>query len=232
MKFKTQVIQTNYLSPSVKQILFHRPPGFEFLAGQFVTVRFRNKFGKMIKRQYSISSAPTDFKFIELAVTLVKGGPCSTYLHNLKIGDEVEMIGPAGEFVLSTIEGRYKKTFICTGTGVAPFRSMIWDVVPNNTNFIRLVAGYRCKEDALYHNEFESLSHQYENFLYKLCLSRENNPEYPYKKERVTDWLKDEKVLMTSETYICGLDRMVTDVEKILLDKNCQPKDIYYERYD
>ena len=83
-------------------------------------------------RSYSIASWPDGTNVYELLIVLLEGGAGTTYLFNeVKVGSELVFRGPQGVFVLP--ENIEKDIFfICTGTGIAPFRSML--------NFIKLHA--------------------------------------------------------------------------------------------
>ena len=98
---------------------------FDFLPGQFVTLDLpihekRNKRW----RSYSIASYPDGTNVIELVIVLLEGGVGTHYLFNeIKVGSELQLRGPQGVFILPK-EIDKNLFLICTGTGVAPFRSM------------------------------------------------------------------------------------------------------------
>src|SRR5580704_6161059 len=99
-------------------------PDFTFKPGQFVTLDLpiderRNKRW----RSYSIASVPGNNNIIELVIVHLEGGVASRYIFDeIKEGSELILRGPQGVFVLP--ETNEKDIFlICTGTGIAPFRS-------------------------------------------------------------------------------------------------------------
>src|SRR6185312_4141785 len=101
-------------------------PVFNFKPGQFVTLDLpiheqRNKRW----RSYSIASMPDGSNTIELVIVYVEGGLASKYIFTeIKEGSTFTLRGPQGVFVLpETIEKNLY--LICTGTGIAPFRSML-----------------------------------------------------------------------------------------------------------
>src|SRR5215210_1133922 len=99
---------------------------FDFIPGQFVTLDLPIHEKKNKRwRSYSIASSPDGTNVIELVIVLLEGGAGTTYLFNHVIeGSEVSLRGPQGVFVLP--QSLDKDIFlICTGTGVAPFRSML-----------------------------------------------------------------------------------------------------------
>src|SRR6478609_10719955 len=99
---------------------------FDFQPGQFVTLDLpiHEKPAKRI-RSYSIASWPDGTNVFELLIVLLEGGAGTTYLFNeIREGSELTLRGPQGVFVLPE-EIERDIYLICTGTGIAPFRSMI-----------------------------------------------------------------------------------------------------------
>src|SRR5690349_11521598 len=99
---------------------------FDFKPGQFVTLDLpiHEKINKRV-RSYSISSWPDGTNVFELLVVLAEQGLGTHYLFNeVRVGSELVFRGAQGVFTLP--EKLEKDIFlICTGTGIAPFRSMI-----------------------------------------------------------------------------------------------------------
>src|ERR671921_424456 len=106
---------------------------FDFTPGQFVTLDLpiHEKPAKRI-RSYSIASWPDHTNTFELLIVLLDGGAGTTYLFNeVHEGSEITLRGPQGVFVLPETIDR-DLFFICTGTGIAPFRSMVYYIHNNN----------------------------------------------------------------------------------------------------
>src|SRR6187551_3344043 len=99
---------------------------FDFKPGQFVTLDLpiHEKPNKRW-RSYSIASHPGGTNIIELVIVLLDDGAGTHYLFNhVEIGTEVPLRGPQGVFILPEPIDK-DLFFICTGTGIAPFRSMV-----------------------------------------------------------------------------------------------------------
>jgi ferredoxin-NADP reductase len=115
-------------TPTTKRFFFEVKDGsiFDFTPGQFITLDLpihekRNKRW----RSYSIASYPNGTHQFELVIVLLEGGLGTTYLFNeVKVGDAVSFRGPQGVFILPKTLDK-DLYLICTGTGVAPFRSMV-----------------------------------------------------------------------------------------------------------
>jgi len=146
---------------------------FHFEPGQFVTLDLpiHEKPSKRW-RSYSIASWPDGSAVFELVIVLLEGGAGTKYLfEEVGIGSELTLRGPQGSFTLpAQIE---KDLFlICTGTGVAPFRSMVHHILNHNLAHrdIYLIFGCRRLGDALYQKEMEELEMNLTGFPFLLVL--------------------------------------------------------------
>ena len=99
------------------------PPAFQ--AGQYVTIGVVAD-GKLVQRPYSVASAPevVGTQGYELYVRLVDGGAFTPLLWRLPVGHGLRLTGPKGRFTFDPDDAR-RHLFISTGTGSAPFLSMI-----------------------------------------------------------------------------------------------------------
>ena len=149
---------------------------FDFRPGQFVTLDLpiHEKPSKRW-RSYSIASWPDGTNVIELVIVLLDGGAGTNYLFNqVTVGSELTLRGPQGVFILpEPIEKDL--FFICTGTGVAPFRSMSHHILNHNIAHreIYLIFGCRHFGDCLYQRELTELAEKIPAFHYIPTFSRE-----------------------------------------------------------
>ncbi len=105
-------------------------------------------------------------------------GACSNYLCNLSVGDEVLVTGPAGKrFLLPADAERHDYVFIATGTGIAPYRGMVLQLLKGPAGPTRrdiwLLAGAPYTSDLLYHELFLEIEREFDNFHYLQAVSRE-----------------------------------------------------------
>jgi CDP-4-dehydro-6-deoxyglucose reductase len=209
---------------------------FDFHPGQFVTLDLPIHEQKNKRwRSYSIASAPNGKNVIELVIVLLKGGAGTTYLFNeVKIGTEFPVRGPQGKFILP--EELDKDLFlVCTGTGIAPFRSMIHylneqKVMHKN---VHLVFGCRKLTDALYYKELTQLAKDEPNFFFHPVFSREENvPQGAYKgyvHQVYEKLLAEEKD--PARFYLCGWKNMVDEAKERIVALGYEKKDIHLELY-
>ena len=190
--------------------------------------------GKDVTRAYSIASPRGGNRFA-LCLNRVEDGIVSPWLFRLQPGDEIDVHEPLGYFTLR--HPGHRAVFVATGTGIAPFRSMLLDHLPKTEPHITLLFGVRYEEGLLYREELENLAKQYPNFRFLPTITRPT-PAWKGRTGRVQAHLDEALALRTPEelatidVYICGLKEMVDDVRKNLKQRGFDRKQIIYEKYD
>lgn len=206
---------------------------FDFEPGQFVTLDLpiHEKPNKRW-RSYSIASWPDGTNVFELLIVLLEGGLGTTWLfNNAVVGTELTLRGPQGVFTLD--EENYQKDLflICTGTGIAPFRSMANYIKLHNVphNNIYILFGCRTQKDLLYYNELKQLESEMDNFHYLPTLSRE---QWDGKTGYVHALYEE---LCTSKQpasfFLCGWKAMIDEAKKKIQELGYDRKTIHQELY-
>jgi len=210
---------------------------FDFKPGQFVTLDLpisekRNKRW----RSYSIASHPDGSNVIELVVVLLEGGLGTNYLFNeVSVGSELTLRGPQGVFVLPHVIDR-DLFFVCTGTGVAPFRAMVHYIREHNIPHqnIYLIFGTRYLSDCLYKEELEQLSSEMDAFYYLPTFSREDR-SLRHIHHGYVHHLYEEIVLKenkpTAKFYLCGWKNMIDEAKENIIALGYDKHDIHLELY-
>src|ERR1700687_4945047 len=123
--FATRLVRSVSLSPQTKHLEFDVPPvpRFGFVAGQWLSFKTNKPDGEEITRAYSIASPPGEDNRFALCLNRVQDGFMSNFLCDMKEGEEIRCQGPFGDFILRP--PLRDTVFIATGTGIAPFRSML-----------------------------------------------------------------------------------------------------------
>jgi ferredoxin-NADP reductase len=205
---------------------------FIFLPGQFVTLDLPIHEKKNKRwRSYSIASPPTKSNIFELVIVLVEDGSGTNYLFkNIKPGDELTFSGPAGVFTLpQDLEKDY--FMICTGTGIAPFRSMLQYIYQQQipAKHIHLIFGTRTKQDLLYYKEMTELDKIMLNFSYHPILSRENwEGQTGYVHDVYKQLINEER---DAHFLLCGWKNMIDDTRHNLAEMGFDKSQIHYELY-
>jgi len=209
---------------------------FDFIPGQFVTLDLPiHEQPNKRWRSYSIASPPDGTNVFELIIVLMEGGLGTTYLFNeAKVGTEFPVRGPQGHFTL-TDPITMDIFMVCTGTGIAPFRSMIQHIHNKNIPHkeIYLIYGTRKCTDALYLEEMFDLKSKLPSFHYFPTFSREQQvPDghcigYVH---GVYEQLMQGKKEMP-HFYLCGWKDMINDARQRIQSLGVDKKSIHFELY-
>ena len=234
--FAVRLARSVALSEPTKHLEFEVPgqPRFGFVAGQWLSFKANKPDGEEITRAYSIASPPAEDNRFALCLNRVQDGFMSNFLCNMKEGEEIRCQGPFGDFILRP--PLRDTVFIATGTGIAPFRSMLeWllaDPARHLDKQFWLLFGNRTEKDIYYHQEFLTLAARHANFHYMPTLSRAG-PEWQglrgYVQEHLPGILQGRENM---HAYVCGLDKMIKANRELLKSLGWDRKSILYEKYD
>ena len=184
--------------PMLVEIRFEPDEPMDFAPGQYLTLRYDG-----ISRPYSIASSPNEDD-VALCIRHVPEGHLTPKLcQGLETEESVEVRGPNGDFLLND-PSRRDVVFLATGTGAAPFYSMINyifeeenDVFEGQRRDVWLFLGSSWKDDIPYMDEFSELNDEHENFHFVPTCSRETylsdwDGETAYVQHTLMKYLKEE----------------------------------------
>jgi len=213
---------------------------FNYQPGQYVVLCL-NIDGQEVYRSYTISSSPTRPKTLEITVKRVEGtakqskGLVSNWLHdNIKIGSEITISGPHGEFSCSN-NPHAKLMFISAGSGITPMISMLrwaYDCAPHLD--IIFVYTARTKEDLCFDREISSICQNNPNFKYVVSLTDPSVSDWTGHKgrldrpERIQDWVPD---FLERAAYLCGPDDFMKTVKNLLANLQFPIGNFYQESF-
>ncbi len=205
---------------------------FDFLPGQFVTLDLpiHEKPNKRW-RSYSIASWPDGTNVYELVIVLDKMGLGTPYLFDqVNVGSELSFRGPQGVFTLK--ETLNDDVFmICTGTGIAPFRSMIHHIKNENIPHknIRLIFGCRTQATLLYYEEMKKLQDEIPGFQYIPTLSREQwDGRSGYVHPIYEEFCAERN---PANFFLCGWKGMIDEAKRRIMEMGYDKKQIHVEIY-
>jgi ferredoxin-NADP reductase len=209
-------------------------PNFGFVPGQWLSVKAIDPKGEEFTRAYSIASPPSTNGHVAFCLNRVQGGFMSNHLCDLVEGSRISFQGPFGDFILRP--PLHDTLFIATGTGIAPFRSMLhWLLADRDRHHERqlwLLFGARTQQDLYYRDEFERLAAAHANFHFLPTLSRSDQAWTGlrgYVQEHVSSIISTRTDM---HAYICGLDKMVKANRTLLKSLGWDRTSIRYEKYD
>ncbi|MFC1887369.1 FAD-binding oxidoreductase [Candidatus Cloacimonadota bacterium] len=177
--------------------------GVDFIPGQYFIL---SKEEGGTGREYTVYSSFQD-DFLEFLITEIENGQVSPELRKYEAGDQVFVEGPIGYFRLENDpDFNGKHVFIASGSGIAPFRSM---VLSNTGLNYQILHGARLLEDCFNLDDYDPAR-------YTSCITREEKGDY---KGRVTDYLREHPVDPKDIFYICGNTDMLYEVYDLLISQ-------------
>ena len=204
------------------------------------------ELGEDVVRAYSMANYPEEKGIIMLNVRIasppprmpdVPPGKMSSYIFDLKPGDEVTISGPYGEFFAKDTEA--EMIYIGGGAGMAPMRSHIFDLF-RRTHTKRKVSywyGARSLREAFYGQDFDTIAAENDNFEWHLALS-EPLPEDNWTGKTgfihqvlYDHYLKDHPSPEDVEYYICGPPLMLKACFDMLDSLGVEPENILYDDF-
>ena len=225
-----KVLSVHHWNESLFSFTTTRSDSLRFESGQFVMIGLQVD-GRPLLRAYSIASATYD-EHLEFFSIKVPNGPLTSRLQHLKVGDEL-LVGrkPTGSLLLTDLKPGKHLYFLSTGTGLAPFLSLIR--VPEayeQYEKIILVHGVRTVSELAYADFItkELPEHEYlgedvrEKLIYYPTVTRE-----PFRNQgRLTDLIESGKLFddiglpplnpETDRAMLCGSPAMLEDTCALL----------------
>ncbi len=233
-----KVIKIENETPNTRRFWIQIPEvsDFNFIPGQFITLDLPIHEQKNKRwRSYSIASAPDGTNVVELVIVLLEGGLGTTYLFNqISVGSEILLRGPQGKFTLPHVLS-HDIYFICTGTGIAPFRAMSHFIhshkLPHQN--IHLIFGCRKMEDGLYIDELKELEKNEPGFFFHPCYSRETEVPDGSHKGYVHPVYESLAANINPHTkfYLCGWKNMVDEAKLRIVAMGYDRKAVHLELY-
>ena len=219
------VISVHHWNDSLFSFRTTRDDGLRFINGQFVMLGLEHQ-GKPLTRAYSIASANHD-EFLEFFSIKVPNGPLTSKLQHLSVGDPVVVSRkPTGTLVLRDLKPGKTLYMLATGTGLAPFLSLIQDPESyERFEKVVLVHGVRTVSELAYRDFITS---ELPNHDYFADLVRDKLIYYPtvtrepfHHQGRITDLVNSGKLFAdiglphfdpnTDRAMICGSPQMIRD---------------------
>ena len=210
--YATEIMAQRWLSKKTFEIRLRRPESFNFKPGQRISLRYKG-----IERDYSLASSP-DETHLALCIRYIKKGGLSRLLGDATEGTRINFYGPHGYFGFNY--SQRPSVLVATGTGIAPFRSMVCSGVAPEL----ILHGVETSAELYYADELMSAKNNY-----VACLSQSNNSKIHYN-GRVTDYIQDRLPRGIYDFYLCGRREMIRDVT-LLIDERFEGSLVYTETF-
>jgi len=205
-----------------------------------------SKVDEPVERAYSMANYPEEKGIVMLNVRIaspppgsqdIPAGKMSSYIFNLKPGDEVTISGPFGEFFAR--ETKKEMVFVGGGAGMAPMRSHIFDQLRRikTDRKITFWYGARSKREMFYVEDFDMLQAENPNFTWHVALS-DALPEDEWEgytgfihNVLYEEYLKDHPAPEDCEFYMCGPPIMNQSVINMLVEMGVDREDIMLDDF-
>ncbi len=205
---------------------------------------------KLIRRAYSISSSSRTREYMEFYVSLVATGGLTPRLFALKIGDHI-FLGPkvTGMFTLDQVPEGMHVALVATGTGLAPYMSMLsTEMRCGGPRRFAVLHGAYHSWDLGYRSELLNLQHLCNNLTYVATIDRPEDEPVPWtgqtgwvqhlwKKGVIADAWGFEPTPENTHVFLCGISAMIDEMVGILEREGFRehsrkaPGQIHVERY-
>jgi ferredoxin--NADP+ reductase len=205
---------------------------------------------KLIRRAYSVSSSSVTKEYIEFYITMVASGALTPRIYALNPGDKIFLSKKySGMFTLDMVEPDSNIILLGTGTGLAPYMSMLRDDLPCNADrkYV-IVHGARHSWDLGYRSELNTIANVCKNFTYIPAITRPDGEHIPWGGESgYIQQLWENKVIHTkadldptpenTHIFLCGNPSMIdTMVDTLALEGFAEhskksPGQVHLERY-
>ena len=209
--------------------------------------RYKSEVDDEVVRAYSMANWPGEKGIIKLNVRVASPPPnapegtppgiMSSYIFNLKPGDEVTISGPYGEFFIH--ETGTEMVYIGGGAGMAPLRSHIFELLKGEQSHRRISYWYgaRSMREVFYEDEFRELEKKFPNFTFHLALSA------PLPEDNWTgltgfihqvvrdEYLSKHEAPEDCEYYMCGPPMMLSACMEMLDNLGVERENIFYDDF-
>ena len=209
-----KVTEVEHYTDRLFRFRTERPTNFRFTAGEFTMVGMGDND---ITRAYSITSGPYDEE-LEFYSIKVPNGPLTSRLQKIKVNDEIEVGNkPTGTLTLANLELGGNLWLLATGTGIAPFISLLRDPTTyDHFDKVTVVWSVRETAELTAYNKF--LKDQ--NIAYIPTVTQDL--EWPGERNRITVQLLDGLIdgePSNNKVMLCGSKDFNNDVKQILEDR-------------
>lgn len=215
-------------TPRAKTFRLRLPMWLPHLPGQHYDVRLTAPDGYRAERSYSIASSPLDEGVVELTIDRLDGGEVSTYFHDVLVeGDQVEVRGPFASYFVW--RGEEPVLLLGGGSGVVPLMCMLRHRRRTAPELpMRLLYSARTRDEVLYADELGG------DAIVALTREPEGAPTPgPARVQhgRIFPGLVAAEAFDSGLAFVCGSDRFVEPITRMLLAAGYGPERIRTERF-
>jgi ferredoxin-NADP reductase len=222
-----RVLESRRVTPTVHIVKFEKPPGFHFEPVQFCGLELSTDRGG-IEYPMSLACSPTK-SYLEFGAR-VSNSPWKEAFASLRPGDEAEVDGAYGHFVLDEVS---PAVLIAGGIGITPLKGMAEYAADSELPIdVRLVYSNRTEEEIAYRSELEGITQQNSRFEVIHTLTRPTEgSSWSGRRGRIDSDLLAQvsRGLINPTYYLCGTSGLVQESYRMLLGLGVKADRVKYE---
>jgi len=216
-----KILSVQRVTHDVRAYRIEKPAGYQFVPGQATDVSINKEGWREEKRPFTFTSL-NDYPYLEFTIKSYHDHPGVTdQLYQLKAGDELII-----HDVWGAIAYKGEGCFIAGGAGITPFVAIFRQLYRDKAvGKNRLLFSNKTTGDIIYHDEFDRILGKNAAYI----LTAEDNPSYrkgPVNKTFLQREISD----FSQPFYICGPDKMVADLTKVLTELGANPEAVVFEK--
>lgn len=217
-----RILGINEIAPETRVIRLSRPPGFELLPGQFLSLLLEID-GQNVNKPYTVTSDPEDRNFLDICLNRITGGRASNLIFEMKPGATLRCTGPWGTFTLETAPPR-QVVLIADGTGIAAIRPLLKRALRTNPQAaVALWQNAESEAHMLFSAEIEALAAAHPSLAYHRLTGRLF--------ETIESRYAPPEASRQVEIFICGVGDLVPRLRDLLRAAGYERRAVHYERW-
>lgn len=205
---------------------------------------------KLIRRSYSVTSSSKQHEYMEFYISMLSNGALSPRLFALKVGDPL-WLGPktSGIFTLNQVPPDKHIVMVATGTGLAPYISMLTSELQcGSPRMFAVLHGAYHSWDLGYRSELQTMQYLCQNFKYITTIDKPEDEPVPWMGK--TGWVQQiwksgavaeawgfKPTPENTDVFLCGVSGMVNAMMGALTEEGFveqtkqQPGQVHVERF-
>lgn len=234
--YSIKFINKKKVAKNIFSFYFEKPQKFNFVAGQYNrwTLLITAADGRGSSRFFTISSPPADKNTLVVTTKIIQSDFKKALL-KLKVGQEIKIFGPMGQFILD--ENTEKEhVFLAGGIGITPFHSMLADAAAKNANKkLTLFVSFSIPEEIIFLDELTEIAKSHPNFHSIYTVTKPQESQMPWQgetgrmsKNMIKKYIND---ISQCIFYIVGPPPMVEGTQKLLEDMKISSENIRTEQF-
>lgn len=207
---EAELQRVTQITPDVKQFVFDVDEDWEFEAGRHISVKLERD-DEEIERPYNVVNKSEGDELV-LAVKRYPEGEMSPLLHDLNVGQKVQIKPPRGNLTPRSLERDI--VLISTGTGATAMYNILREYLDEGEGKVYYFHGEKTKEKLMFKQQLEMLESENENMELIFALSDEEwHGREGFIQNHVNRYFED---MQDKDYYICGVPAMVVQTKQLL----------------